>query len=88
MPNYTYNCAKCGEFTLRQSMNTQHDTATCPSCENEGTRVFNSFQTYKMDGKLKKRIERGQEPRLVSKDKLPPMTPKPSKAARPWMAGH
>lgn len=88
MPNYTYNCAYCGEFTLRQSMSMQHDNATCPTCNRESSRVFNSFQTYKMDGKLKKRIERGQEPRLVSKDKLPPMKPKSSKVARPWMAGH
>ena len=33
--------------------------------------VFNAFQTYKMDGKLKQRIEKGQQPRVVTKDKLP-----------------
>ncbi|MCJ1655312.1 zinc ribbon domain-containing protein [Staphylococcus sp. NRL 16/872] len=88
MPNYTYNCTNCGEFTLRQSMNVQHDTAKCPTCDAESIRVFNSFQTYRMDGKLKKRIERGQEPRLVKRDQLPQIKPKANRTARPWMAGH
>lgn len=88
MPQYTYECTNCGEFTLRQSMKEQHDTALCPQCQNESKRVFSTFQTYKMDGQLKQRIERGQQPRVVSKDQLPKMTPRPTKASRPWMENH
>ena len=58
MPKYTYDCSTCGPFTMRQSMNEQHEYAYCPHCGDTSTRVFNAFQTYKMDGKLKQRIEK------------------------------
>ena len=41
-----------------------------------------------MNTKLKKRIEQGQEPKVVSKDKLPKQQRKTPQAPRPWMAGH
>lgn len=89
MPQYTYECKECGEFiTLRQSMKAQHDMAECLQCHHDAKRVFSTFQTYKMDGKLKQRIERGQTPRIMSKDQLPKMTPRPTKQSRPWMADH
>ncbi|PTI07778.1 FmdB family zinc ribbon protein [Staphylococcus warneri] len=88
MPQYTYECKECGEFTLRQSMKEQHDMAECPQCHHDAKRVFSTFQTYKMDGKLKQRIERGQTPRIMSKDQSPKMTPRPTKQSRPWMADH
>ena len=50
MPKYTYDCSTCGPFTMRQSMNEQHEYAYCPHCGDTSTRVFNAFQTYKMDG--------------------------------------
>ncbi|MCU5746257.1 zinc ribbon domain-containing protein [Staphylococcus sp. SQ8-PEA] len=88
MPNYTYNCPNCTEFTIRQSMNDNHDIAKCPQCGAEAKRVFNTIQTTRMDSKLKKRIERGQEPRLVKGKDLPKQQRQPNKNARPWMTGH
>ncbi|MBX5318820.1 MULTISPECIES: zinc ribbon domain-containing protein [Staphylococcus] len=88
MPKYTYDCSTCGPFTMRQSMNEQNDYAYCPHCGDTSTRVFNAFQTYKMDGKLKQRIEKGQQPRVVTKDKLPTNKRKKATQGRPWMAGH
>ncbi|ALM55919.1 hypothetical protein SOJ_01160 [Staphylococcus sp. OJ82] len=41
-----------------------------------------------MDSKLKNRIEQGQQPKLVTKDKLPQQNRATTNAVRPWMAGH
>lgn len=71
MPNYTYACPSHGEFTLNQSMNENHDSAVCPNCKATSNRVFVPFQTYKLDSKLKKKIESGKEPKVVKRDKLP-----------------
>ncbi|MEJ7219335.1 zinc ribbon domain-containing protein [Staphylococcus gallinarum] len=91
MPNYTYNCVQCHEFTIKQSIHDNHDIATCPTCGNTAKRIFTSFQTYNMNPKVKKRIEAGQQPRLFSGDKLKvntSSTPRSQTNARPWMAGH
>ncbi|WP_251943630.1 FmdB family zinc ribbon protein [Staphylococcus sp. Marseille-Q5304] len=88
MPQYTYACPKCDEFTLKQSINDSHETASCPTCGSMSKRVFTAFQTNTMNTKLKKRIEQGQEPKVVSKDKLPKQQRKTPQAPRPWMAGH
>ena len=88
MPNYTYACPNCDEFTIRQSMNDTHDNVSCPACAHFSKRVYTAFQTYGMDSKLKKRIEQGQKPKVITKDKLPQKNRTTTKTARPWMAGH
>ncbi|MBF0813740.1 FmdB family zinc ribbon protein [Staphylococcus xylosus] len=88
MPNYTYKCPNCDSFTLRQSMSEKHDSATCPNCGNHSKRLYKTFQTYGMNSNLKKRIEQGQEPKVVSKDKLPVQKKVNNRDARPWMIGH
>lgn len=88
MPRYSYHCPQCGDFTVQQSMNEQHDTFNCPTCDTTAQRVFQAFQTYHMNQKLKKRIERGQEPRVMTKNQLPTMRTKTFTGGRPWMAGH
>lgn len=85
MPNYTYACAHHGEFTLNQSMNENHDYAVCPDCNQNAKRVFVPFNTSKMDSKLKRRIESGQEPKVVSHNKLPNKSKQQSTHNRPWM---
>ncbi|MGV3274119.1 FmdB family zinc ribbon protein [Staphylococcus sp. 11261D007BR] len=89
MPNYTYECEQCGPFTLRQRMSEQHETTPCPSCERDAKRVFVAFQTYQLDSRVKKRIEKGQTPRVVKRENLPKQQ-KPSRpsATRPWMVDH
>lgn len=88
MPNYTYTCPTCDEFTIRQSMNDIHNNVSCPECGHLFKRVYTAFQTYGMDSKLKNRIEQGQQPKLVTKDKLPQQNRATTNAVRPWMAGH
>ena len=59
MPNYTYNCVQCHEFTIKQSIHDNHDIATCPTCGNTAKRVFTSFQTYNMNPKVKRESNQG-----------------------------
>ncbi|WP_176224000.1 hypothetical protein [Thalassobacillus devorans] len=52
-------------------------------------RVFKPAQVFKMDGGLKKRFERGMEPRVVKKDEMPQKSARrKSMANRPWQVGH
>ncbi|QHW37740.1 zinc ribbon domain-containing protein [Staphylococcus ursi] len=88
MPNYSYTCTNCGTFTIRQRISERHETAPCPSCQQIAKREFVPFQTYKMDGRVKQRIEKGQQPRLVKKEDLPKKPPRAPQVTRPWMAGH
>ncbi|MBZ8176104.1 FmdB family zinc ribbon protein [Staphylococcus delphini] len=88
MPNYSYTCTNCGTFTIRQSISEQHETAICPSCQQIAKREFVPFQTYKMDHRVKQRIEKGQQPRLVKREDLPKKRTLAPQMTRPWMAGH
>lgn len=88
MPNYSYTCEVCGTFTIRQRISEQHETAACPSCERTAKREFVAFQTYKMDARVKKRIEQGQQPRTMKKEDLPMQQRRSSQNTRPWMVGH
>ena len=88
MPNYSYTCESCGTFTIRQRISEQHETALCPSFQHTARREFVAFQTYNMDPRVKRRIERGQQPRLVKRDALPVQQRQSQQMARPWMAGH
>ncbi|MBI5974157.1 FmdB family zinc ribbon protein [Staphylococcus canis] len=88
MPTYTYHCESCGTFTLRQRMSEQHETATCPDCEAIAKREFQPFQTYRLDQRVKQRIEKGQQPRIVKGKDLPKKAAKPQNTSRPWMTGH
>ncbi|NHA41978.1 FmdB family zinc ribbon protein [Staphylococcus schleiferi] len=88
MPNYSYTCTNCGTFTIRQHISEQHETASCPSCQQIAKREFLAFQTYKMDANVKQRIEKGQQPRLVKKEDLPEKITQSPQVTRPWMAGH
>ncbi|MFO3689623.1 FmdB family zinc ribbon protein [Staphylococcus felis] len=88
MPNYSYTCASCGTFTIRQRMSAQHQTVECPTCSQMASREFQAFQTYQLDQQVKKRIERGQEPRIVKGKDLQSRTQQKQNVSRPWMIGH
>ncbi|MDK3706495.1 zinc ribbon domain-containing protein [Staphylococcus pseudintermedius] len=88
MPNYSYTCRNCGTFTIRQNISEQHETVPCPSCHQIAKREFLPFQTYKMDHRVKQRIEKGQQPRLDKREALPKKPPRAPQVTRPWMAGH
>src|SRR5882724_4449610 len=40
MPFYEYDCAGCGTFTLRRSMEDRNLPAACPECEQEADRLM------------------------------------------------
>lgn len=39
MPNYTFKCEKCGEFTLNQGINVILPTK-CPTCNSNIVRIY------------------------------------------------
>jgi len=89
MPNYTFKCEECGEFTIWYAgMSGNREQASCPECNKEAKRVFLPPITFRMDSKVKGRVERGMEPRLVKREDMPKKAPSRPKAARPWQAGH
>lgn len=88
MPNYTYCCPTCGPFTVRQSIHDNHDVYCCPSCNTYAQRQFQAFQTYRLDANLKKRIELGQQPKIVKKEAIAKKATQQATQGRPWMAGH
>ncbi|VEF49484.1 putative regulatory protein, FmdB family [Bacillus freudenreichii] len=90
MPSYTFRCNDCGEFTLFfKSMEKNLGSAECPSCSSESKRVFLPPNLYSMPHALKSRIEKGMEPRRMSREELGTRRlPKkrPAVANRPWQA--
>jgi len=91
MPNYTFLCESCGEFT-------EHHKSTlgsklfseCPECQSVTKRLFKPTARLRMNSVLKRKIEKGIEPQFVTRDQLPPKKrSSPSKTAqRPWQVGH
>lgn len=90
MGYYTFLCNSCGEFTeWHKSILGQKDYAFCPNCQHEAARVFKPPLALRMDSSLKKRIERGMEPRIVCKNKLQNRNVKRNGIQkRPWQVGH
>ncbi|MFD1361866.1 zinc ribbon domain-containing protein [Lentibacillus salinarum] len=89
MPSYTFSCKKCGEFTLWfQHMRGTRQEVQCPECSEAAKRVFKPPITFNMDSRVKKRIEKGMEPRVVNKKDLPKNTKRNPTISRPWQAGH
>lgn len=65
MPNYSYTCASCGTFTIRQRMSAQHQTVQCPTCSQMASREFQAFQTYQLDQHVKKESKEGKSRELL-----------------------
>lgn len=86
MPSYTFHCKECGEFTLFFKSSTgNRATAECPSCLLESKRVFFPPNLFSYSKEIRTRIEKGMEPRRMTREELgttPRKNPKPS--GRPW----
>ncbi|MBD8006775.1 zinc ribbon domain-containing protein [Bacillus norwichensis] len=90
MPSYTFYCDDCGEFTLFfKSMEGNKESTDCPICSSASKRVFLPPNLYSMPNALKSRIEKGMEPRRMTREelgtkKLPQK--RSAVASRPWQA--
>jgi len=69
-------------------MRGNRQAAACPQCEVTAPRVFTPPMTFQMDSNVKKRIERGMEPRLVKRADMPKKQQQKKTVSRPWQAGH
>ncbi|MFD1706983.1 FmdB family zinc ribbon protein [Siminovitchia sediminis] len=90
MPSYTFRCETCGDFTLHfKTMSGNKGSAECPACGTASKRIFLPPNLYSMSSQLKSRIERGMEPRRMTREELGtrrlPIKRSPV-ANRPWQA--
>ncbi|MFK2825502.1 zinc ribbon domain-containing protein [Bacillus sp. B190/17] len=90
MPSYTFNCSHCGEFTLYfKSMAGYKGEAQCPDCQGAATRVYLPPNLYSYSKELRTRIEKGMEPRRVTREELGPKQRRVKpQVNRPWQVGH
>lgn len=89
MPSYTFNCSHCGEFTLFfKSMSDYKGTVQCPDCQQEASRVYQPPNLYSHSKEIRTRVERGMEPRIMTKEELgPKQTKRKPQVSRPWQVG-
>lgn len=96
MPFYTFNCDTCDDtFTeWHQSLKGNKETTTCPGCEKKATRVFTAPNTFVYSKATKQRVERGKEPRYMTKEELHQSGAQKlghrhgGGPGRPWQMGH
>lgn len=91
MPSYTFQCPNCGEFTLFfKSMTGNRDQAACPDCQCESSRIYFAPNLFSYSKELRTRIEKGMEPRRMTREELGPKQVKRKKvtANRPWQVGN
>lgn len=86
MPSYTFHCKRCGNFTLFfSSMSGNKSEANCPDCKQQSARVYFPPNLFSYSKELRTRIEKGMEPRIMTKQELGPNTMKRKSAIqRPW----
>ncbi|MEK4024509.1 zinc ribbon domain-containing protein [Mammaliicoccus sciuri] len=89
MPNYTFRCPGCGEFTLFfNSMSGNRENTECPTCKSEAARVYFAPHLFTLSRKLSSKIEKGMEPQRMTRDELGAKQKQTKvKANRPWQVG-
>lgn len=89
MASYTFFCKTCGEFTeWHTSTNGNKQEMECPDCHVIARRMYKPPITFRMDSRVKNRIMRGMEPRVVKKEDLPTNPYMRTQTSRPWQTGH
>lgn len=88
MPNYTFRCEDCGNFTLFfKSMSGNKETAECPDCHSVSSRVYFAPNLHKLSRAVSSRIEKGMEPQRMTHAELGAKPAKKKKVNRPWQVG-
>ncbi len=94
MPIYEFVCDRCGRFELRRSVTSAGAPARCPSCEAEAHRLYSAPGLTTTPASLRRRIERGPEPKVVTRPQSEPDTTTGRKErryqspGRPWQVAH
>ncbi|MEH7356440.1 zinc ribbon domain-containing protein [Neobacillus drentensis] len=91
MPSYTFHCPDCGEFTLFFKLMTGNkDKAVCPDCALESNRIYYAPNLFSHSKEIRTRIDKGMEPRRMTREELGPKqtTRKKAAANRPWQVGN
>lgn len=91
LPSYTFHCEDCGEFTLfLKTMSGNKENRDCPNCKKESQRVYMPPNLFSISKEVRTRIEKGMEPRRMTKEELGPRQPKrkQSLSNRPWQVGN
>ena len=90
MPIYEFLCATCGPFEQHRPLAEASAPMACPSCQVEAQRIYSTGGCMLTAGALRRRMERGVEPQIVTRPK--PQEPAPtlqqSARSRPWQLGH
>ncbi|MMZ55119.1 Zinc ribbon domain protein [compost metagenome] len=93
MPIYEYRCRECGDFEKWLTMQETGLSVECPTCDEQAERVFSAPGLMIMSHNIRKRIEYGAEPKVMSKQELD-MKPHyhrhshKKEPSRPWQIGH
>ncbi|PTL37578.1 hypothetical protein [Alkalicoccus saliphilus] len=83
---YSFKCPACGVFTeYHQSMQGQKKISFCPDCGLEASRTYQPPHVARMDGRVKKRLEKGMEPRVINRSEINGTPVRSSVSpSRPW----
>jgi putative FmdB family regulatory protein len=60
---YEYRCSDCGIFEKSMPMGTATESARCPTCGDDGNRVFSVPMTYRTPGSLAAMLAREEASR-------------------------
>jgi len=69
MPNYDYECADCGEFTLLRPISERGNPVGCPHCGGSASRVMSVPQFALMDNGTRKGMEVNERSRHAPRER-------------------
>ncbi|RXT06490.1 FmdB family zinc ribbon protein [Ammoniphilus sp. CFH 90114] len=99
MPLYGFRCNECGDFQQWIKLADVSNPVYCPNCSEHASRIFTAPGLSMVPNAIRKRMEYGAEPKLVSKSELDKKTPyhhhnhhhhhdHKKQPQRPWQIGH
>ena len=61
----------------------------CPDCQQVASRVYQPPNLYSYSKEVRTRVEKGMEPRRMTKEELgPKQIKRKTQISRPWQVGH
>ena len=89
MPLYEFNCVTCGVFDLWRSMAESSQPAFCPTCNEQGKRIY-SPPAVNLSSSLPAKSQNLEPEIVIKKRDREPEKPKfqGQNCGRPWMLNH